>query len=168
VSLSSHLPRSTCRKCAPEPYYNQPCAGRGTCRQPFFVYPRIRGEHPVCRLEMKYPRHKSCFYLRHATCAFELRKALLSRLHNTQRKNVFQSRRSRARNRSFLPQGRSHKSSGRDDRHALHNRTIAICFHTAGGAGCTPQDHVTEIRETIVTRFCSKKASCAKSMPFAL
>ena len=29
-----------------------------------FVYLRTRGEHPLCRLEMKFPRQKEVFYLR--------------------------------------------------------------------------------------------------------
>jgi len=29
-----------------------------------FVYPKLRGDHAICRLEMKYPRQKEVFYLR--------------------------------------------------------------------------------------------------------
>ena len=33
--------------------------------QKHFVYRRLRGEPPLCRLEMKFPRQKEVFYLRH-------------------------------------------------------------------------------------------------------
>ena len=36
----------------------------------FFVYPRQRGEQPLCRLEMKFPRQKEVFYLRHMLLNF--------------------------------------------------------------------------------------------------
>eukprot|EP00959_Pyramimonas_sp_CCMP1952_P189938 3973648-Pyramimonas_sp.AAC.1 len=32
---------------------------------PCFVYLQQKGEHPVCRLEMKFPRQKDLFFLRH-------------------------------------------------------------------------------------------------------
>ena len=38
---------------------------QGPPGQTCFVYPRQRGEAPLCRLEMKYPRQKEVFYLRH-------------------------------------------------------------------------------------------------------
>ena len=33
--------------------------------QQHFVYKKQRGENPICRLEMKYPKQKEVFYLRH-------------------------------------------------------------------------------------------------------
>ena len=36
----------------------------------YFVYPRQRGEAPLCRLEMKFPRQKEVFYLRHILLHF--------------------------------------------------------------------------------------------------
>ena len=38
------------------------CAPAG---QQHFVYEKQRGDRPICRLEMKYPKQKEVFYLRH-------------------------------------------------------------------------------------------------------
>lgn len=47
-----------------------------------FVYPRQRGEAPLCRLEMKFPRQQEVFYLRHALLNFPKSNFLDCRRHN--------------------------------------------------------------------------------------
>ena len=43
---------------------------RAPAGQHFFVYPHQKGVRPLCRLEMKYPRQKEVFYLRHMLLHF--------------------------------------------------------------------------------------------------
>jgi len=47
-----------------------------------FVYPRQRGMQPVCRLEMKYPRQKEVFYLRHMLLNFSKQSFADCKVHN--------------------------------------------------------------------------------------
>ena len=44
--------------------------------QKFFIYPKLRGEHPICRLEMKFPKQQEVFYLRHVLLNFAKRDFL--------------------------------------------------------------------------------------------
>ena len=44
---------------------NIPTLDEAPVNQRHFVYDKQRGENPICRLEMKYPKQKEVFYLRH-------------------------------------------------------------------------------------------------------
>jgi len=50
--------------------------------QQHFVYDRCRREEPVCRLEMKYPKQKEIFYLRHMLLNFPKRSWEECKCHN--------------------------------------------------------------------------------------
>lgn len=50
-----------------------------------FVYPRRRGEAPLCRLEMKFPRQKEAFYLRQLLLRFPKRSFRECYVHNSKR-----------------------------------------------------------------------------------
>ena len=52
-------PHGAGQVCTVDPTIDDAPAG-----QEWFVYTRLRGEAPVCRLEMKYPKHREQFFLR--------------------------------------------------------------------------------------------------------
>ena len=56
----------------------------------FFVCPRVHGEPPLCRLQMKYPKQKESFYLRHILLNYAKASFLDCRTHNGRTYSTFE------------------------------------------------------------------------------
>ena len=60
----------------------QPALDEAPSSRQAFVYEQQRGERPVCRLEMKFPKQKEVFYLRHILLNYAKNSFLDCRVHN--------------------------------------------------------------------------------------
>ena len=90
---------------------------RAPGKQKCFVYRRQRGETPVCRLEMKFPRQQEVFYLRHILLHFPKANYAECRKHNGKTYSSFEQ--------ALLATGHFAKS---EEAHAVLDELIALRY----------------------------------------